>query len=109
MSGSDPFDAALDPKIDSTVSGSITTNAGCYDNGPSNGQGNVPAGERVMIRRFVIVNILASDAALRVTGDLSCNYQTPGVFFNLDSEVFTMSSVVSSPLGVAAFATRGEG
>jgi hypothetical protein len=107
MSGSDPFDAALDPNFESTVAGSISTNAGWYNDDPSNGQGNVSAGERVMVGRFVIRNILTSDTTFSVTGDLSYNYQTPGVYFDVDSAVFTMPSVVPSPLGMAAFAAFG--
>ena len=107
MSGSDPFFATLDPNFDGAIAGSVTTDAGWYNNDPFNGQGNVAAGDRVMIGRFVVMNDFATETTFSVSGNLSYNHQYPGVHFDGDAQVFTLPSVVPGPVGAFAFAAFG--
>ena len=60
MSGDDPFAAALDPNFDGAIAGSVSADAGWYNNDPTNGQGNVAVGSRVFVGRFVVANTLPS-------------------------------------------------
>lgn len=110
MNGSDPFVSTLDLNFDGAIAGSVSTDAGWYNADPTNGQGLVDAGGRVMVGRFVVMNDLATDTSFTVSGDLSYNFQVPGVYFDNDSQVFTMpsmTSVVPSPVGALAFAAFG--
>lgn len=111
MSGSDPFAATLDPNFDGSVAASVSSDAGWYNSDPSSGQGDVDGGGRVMVGRFVILNDLASDTTFSVSGDFSYNFQQPGVFFDDDSQVFTLpassGSVVPGPTGLIATAAFG--
>ena len=107
MDGSNPFVSTLDLNFDGTDAGVVSANAGWYNADPNNGQGLVDAGDRVMVGRFVIMNTLATDATFTVSGELSYNFQVPGVYFDSDSQVFTMPSVVPAPVGMLAFAAFG--
>ena len=107
MSGSDPFVTMLDPNFDGAIAGTVSADAGWYNNDPSNGQGNVAAGDKVMVGRFVVMNTLAADATFSVSSELSFNYQAPGVYFDSDSQVFTLPAVVPAPVGMLAFAAFG--
>ena len=64
-----------------------------------------------MVGRFVILNDLASDTTFSVSGDFSYNFQQPGVFFDDDSQVFTLpassGSVVPGPTGLITIAAFG--
>jgi hypothetical protein len=109
-SGSGPFAASLDPNFIGSVAGSVSANAGWFNGDPNNGQGNVAAGDRLFIGRFVIANTLAADTTFSVSGDFSYNFQSPGVSFDSDSQVFTLPSstpAVPGPLAVAALAGVG--
>ena len=104
MSGDDPFAATLDPNFDGSTAGSVSADAGWYNNDPTNGQGNVAVGGRVFVGRFVVENTLASGTSFTVSSMLSYNFQSPGVYFDADSQVFTLpasTSVVPGPLALA--------
>ena len=107
MSGSDPFASSLDPNFDGAVAASVSTDAGWYNSDPNNGQGLVDAGDRVMVGRFVVMNNLATDTSFTVSGELSYNFQVPGVYFDNDSKVFTLPAVVPGPTGLIAIAAFG--
>ena len=112
MSGDDPYMAALDPNFDGAVAGSVSTDAGWYNDDPSNDQGNVSAAGQVFVGRFVVANDADTETTFTVSGDLSYNFQTPGVFFDSDSQVFTLPAstpVVPGPLALAAIAGIGLG
>ena len=88
----------------------MSADAGWYNGDPNNGQGNVAAGDRLFIGRFVIANTLAADTTFSVSGDFSYNFQSPGVFYDNDSQVFTLPSsapAVPGPFAVAAIAGVG--
>ena len=108
MSGDDPFAAALDPNFDGAIAGSVSADAGWYNNDPTNGQGNVVAGGQVFVGRFVVAN--DTERTFTVSGELSYNFQSPGVYFDSDSQVFTLPAatpVVPGPLALAAIAGIG--
>lgn len=107
MDGSDPFASTLDLNFDGAIAGSVSTDAGWYNADPNNGQGLVDAGGRVMIGRFVVMNNLATDTAFTISGELAYNFQSPGVYFDNDSQVFAMPSVVPAPVGMLAFGAFG--
>lgn len=108
MSGDDPFLAALDPNFSGAVAGSVSADAGWYNDDPTNGQGNVAAGGQVFVGRFVVVN--DAERTFTVSGELSYNFQSPGVSFDSDSQVFTLPAstpAVPGPLALAAIAGIG--
>ncbi|MEE2896543.1 MAG: hypothetical protein VX726_12490 [Planctomycetota bacterium] len=110
MSGDDPFLAALDPNFSGAVAGSVSANAGWYNDDPTNGQGNVVAGGQVFVGRFVVANDADTERTFTVSGELSYNFQSPGVYFDSDSQVFTLPAatpVVPGPLALAAIAGIG--
>lgn len=106
MSGDMPFAAALDPNFDGSMAGSVSLNAGWYNDDPANGQGNVVDGGQVFVGRFV-VDPAGTETTFSVSGDLSYNFQTPGVFFDADSQIFTLPAVVPSPLALAVLGGIG--
>ena len=107
MSGDDPFLAALDPNFSGAVAGSVSADAGWYNDDPTNGQGNVAVGSRVFVGRFVVANTLPSGTTFTVSSTISYNFQSPGVHFDNDSQVFTLPSVVPGPLAFVAVAGIG--
>lgn len=104
FSGGDPFVTTLDPSFDGSVAGSVSSNAGWYNDDPTNGQGVVGGAFQVFIGRFVIAQSDVIGNSLTVTGTTSYNFGTPGVLFDSDTEVFSMPStpVVPGPMVAAS-------
>ena len=107
MSGGDPFAASLDPNFDGSIAESISADAGWYNNDPTNDQGNVASLDRIFVGRFVVSNTLPAGTTFSVSSTFSYNFQSPGVYFDGDSQVFTLPAVVPGPLALVAFAGVG--
>jgi hypothetical protein len=104
FSSGDPFVATLDPNFNGSVAGSVSADAGWYNDDPTNGQGVVGASFTVFIGRFVIAQSDVIGNSLTVNGTTSYNFGSPGVFFDSDTEVFAMPStpVVPGPVAVTS-------
>lgn len=108
----DPFVTQLDPNFDNDASTMVSSSAGWYNNSPSNGQGDFDGANQILIGRFVIngLNGASDGVELSVSGDMSYNYGSPGVYFDNDSGVFTMPSTtipIPGPMGMAALVASG--
>ena len=112
FSGDNPYVAQLDPNFvndDATV---VSSDAGWFNNTPNNGQGDFDGANQILIGRFVIngLNGASDGVELSVSGHMSYNYGSPGVYFDNDTQVFTMPSSttpIPGPMGMAALIASG--
>ncbi len=103
-----PFAAQLDPNFDGSIAGTVSADAGWFNPNPSNENGNVGSYDRVFVGRFVVNNsTLRDDTTFSIQSKFSYNFQSQGVYFDSDSQVFTLPSVVPGPLAMVAFAGIG--
>ena len=100
-----PFVAATDPSLNPAVSGSFQAGGGWYNNDPFNGQGDSSAGLDIFIGRFVVAAADVAGNTFDVSGTMSYNLGSPGVFFESDSISVTLpGTAVPGPAAVSALA-----
>lgn len=112
FTGDDPYIAQLDPNFNNEDPTVVSIDAGWYNNSPNNGQGDFNGGNQLLIGRFVIdgLNGASDGVQLSVSGDISFNWGSPGVYFDNDTKVFTMPSSevpIPGPMGMAALVASG--
>lgn len=102
----DPFVALTDPSLDPAMSGSFQTGGGWYNGDPFNGQGDASDSELdIFIGRFVLTSANAAGNTFDVSGTMSYNFGSPGVYFVTDSiSVALPGTAVPGPAAASVLA-----